>query len=168
MVSYSKEIIFLAKFFAIFFTAEFLINTFRAPMLENFLSGSVAQILGLQSFGNLIFVTTGAFEITPSCTGLVGASILGAIIFSLKKPQIKQKISVFIAGTLLLFVLNYLRLILVVLAGKYHGLEVAEIVHVVSWFSTAIFVLLIWYEFTKKLTGVKNFSGFFSALRLSA
>jgi len=155
-----KELIFFAKFFGIFLGLEYLIITLDFSPFQEFIATSQAAILGITSVGNLIFVKNGAFQIVPSCIGLVSGSVLAAAVFSLKKPELKQKILVFLSGFVLLIILNYFRVLLVIWTGNEFGLEIAEYVHVATWFTTAIFVLGLWYYFTKKITGVKNFSGF--------
>ncbi len=155
-----KEILFLAKFFAIFLILEWAINTIDLSAAQALIASTVAGFMGLKTVGNLIFVSDGAFEIVPSCTGLVSTGILAAIIFSMKKPELGKKIAIFAAGSLLLIALNYFRVMTVVLIGKLYGVQAGEITHIISWFSTAAFVIGLWYYFTKKITGVKNFSGF--------
>ncbi len=114
----------------------------------------------MPSSENLVFVKDGVFEITPSCTGLVSTSILAAIVYSLKKSGLKRKTLIFLAGASMLIFLNYFRVLAVLWTGKEFGTNAAGITHVVSWFSTTIFVLVLWYYFTKKITGAKNFSDF--------
>ncbi|HLC92814.1 MAG TPA: archaeosortase/exosortase family protein [archaeon] len=155
-----NEISFLVKFFAVFGIAELLIFLLDFSVLQNRIASEVAGFFGLEYFGNTIFVQGGAFEIVSSCTGIVSISILASIIFSLKKPPLRQKAGIFIAGAALLLALNYLRVFLVIFAGKEYGIFAGEVVHIVSWFTTAAFVIGLWYYFTKKITGVKDFSGF--------
>jgi len=155
-----KELLFFAKFFGIFLALEYLIITLDFSQFQEFIASSQAAILGITSYNNLIFVKNGAFQIVPSCTGLVSGSVLAAAVFSLKKPGLKEKIIVFLSGFFLLIILNYFRVLLVIWTGNEFGIEIAEFVHVVTWFTTAAFVLGLWYYFTKKITGVKNFSGF--------
>ncbi|MCR4368771.1 MAG: exosortase/archaeosortase family protein [archaeon] len=151
---------FLAKFFAIFALAELLLFTLDLSIIQNFIASSIALQLGLDFAGNYIFAKGGVFVIVPSCTGLVGTSVLGAIIFSLKKPEVRQKIAIFFAGAILLIILNYFRVLFVVWLGAEFGMGLAEIAHVVSWFVASSFVIVLWYFFTKKAAGIKDFSGF--------
>jgi len=160
MKKHKKKIAFLLKFFAIFAFAEILIFYVDFSALENFIAAQSASYFGLPWSGNAIFVPDGTFLITSSCTGLVSMSILAAIIFSLRKPKLEQKFGIFIAGAALLFILNYIRVFLVVGIGKYHGIAAGEIAHVISWFTTAALVLILWYYFTKKVAKVKDFAGF--------
>lgn len=155
-----KEVIFLVKFFTIFVVFEAIINFVGAGLLQDTITASIADFFSLPSKGNMIAVSEGFFEINPSCTGLVSTIILGAIIFSLRKPELKEKAIIFTAGAILLLVLNYFRVLLVIYFGVNYGMDAAGLVHILSWFSTTVFVIGIWYLFTKKITGVKNFAGF--------
>jgi len=155
------ELFFLAKFFIIFSALEAGINYFGFEGLQGFIAASQAALLGLRSAGNLVYLQGGGiFEVSPSCTGMVSGGILFAIVFSLKKPQIWKKAIIFLAGAILLLILNYFRVIAVLWTGKAYGAGAADIVHVASWFSTTLFVLALWYYFTKKITGAKDFSDF--------
>ncbi len=159
-MKYAKEIGFLAKFSLIFAAGELLLLKVGAAPLQEFIASTQASIFGLESLGNLIVLRGGALEIVPSCTGLVSGTILAAIIFSLRKPEMKEKIITFLAGLAVLLALNYLRLIFVVWVAKDFGLAEAEFAHVVSWFATTAFVIGVWYFATKRVAGVKSFSGF--------
>ena len=155
-----KELLFLLKFFMIFAAAEALLIYADFSTLESFIAGSAAQWLGLAHSANLIFLQDGTFEINSHCTGLVSASVLAAIVFSLRRPDLPKKAGIFLAGFSLLLVLNYFRVFLVVWTGKTYGIGAGEIVHVASWFTSAAFVLALWYYITKKITGADDFSGF--------
>ncbi len=152
---------FLAKFFAIFSLLEAAVNWAGFSGLQEFIASSTGAALGLRTLGNLVFLDgAGIFEINPSCTGLVSSSILFAIVFSLRRPQLWKKAAIFLCGSALLLALNYFRVLAVLWAGREFGAAAADAVHVASWFSTTLFVLALWYYFTKKITGAKDFSGF--------
>ncbi|HLC78963.1 MAG TPA: exosortase/archaeosortase family protein [archaeon] len=159
-MKWEREAAFFVKFFLIFFAAEFLIFALDFSLLENFIAKTIGDFFSLSNSSNMIFVGGSIFEITASCTGLVSSSVLGAIIFSLKKPRIREKIGIFFAGVVLLLVLNYFRVIGVIFFAKEFGVQAGEITHTLSWFATSVFIIVLWYYFTKKFTGAKNFSGF--------
>ena len=154
------EIVFLAKFFAIFLALEAIVNILDFSALQEFIAKSLAAVLDLRSSHSTVFVQGGSFEINASCTGLVSSSVLAAVVFSLKKPDIRSKAIIFISGSLLLLLLNYLRVLVVLWAGKEFGTAAAEALHIASWFTTTAFVLGLWYYFTKKVTGSKSFADF--------
>ncbi len=155
-----KELAFLLKFFVIFAAVEALLLYADFSLLENYIAASAANWLGLPHSANLIFLPDGTFEINSQCTGLVSAGVLAAIVFSLRKPDLGKKAAIFLAGFALLLVLNYFRVYLVVWAGKAYGIGAGEMVHVASWFTTAAFVLALWYYFTKRVAKTKDFAGF--------
>lgn len=155
-----KQIVFLVKFWVLFLVAEIVLNYFGVVWLQKEIASRIAIILNLPYQNYFIFVNDGAFEINASCSGLVSASILGALVFSLRKPSFDKKIVIFLVGSLILVLLNFFRVLLVVWVGSVYGLSVAEFVHVATWFATTFFVLACWYYFTKKISKVKDFSGF--------
>jgi exosortase/archaeosortase family protein len=155
-----REAFFILKFFAIFLILELALHIIGFEQLQNMIAKSQAKVFNLVSEGNNIFLDAGVFEINPSCTGLVSGIILAAIIFSLKKPDLPKKIFILISGSLVLFVINYFRVLIVIWAGIEFGMQAAEAVHVVSWFSTTFFVFGAWYYFTKLVSGAKNFDDF--------
>ena len=155
-----REWVFIGKFVVIFSVLEFIIFNVDMSFLQFFITQTQANFFNLQFRNNLIFVKDGTFAIVPSCTGVVSGSILAGIVFSLKKPELKKKIGVFLAGLAALLFLNYFRIMFVIWVGKEYGLEIADWVHVVTWLFTAVFVIGAWFVVTKKVTGVKDFQGF--------
>ena len=77
-----NKIVFLAKFFALFFILQFLVVVFDLSFMQNAIASGISELVGIEHSGKFVFVEGGAFEITPSCTGLVSAAILAEIIFS--------------------------------------------------------------------------------------
>ncbi|MEW6295481.1 MAG: exosortase/archaeosortase family protein [Candidatus Diapherotrites archaeon] len=134
-----------------------LVWTVDLKFLEDWLAGTEAGFTGLQSKGNIIFLKEEKIEINPSCTGLISASILAAVIFSLRKPEIKKKILIFLGGTIILFLLNIARVYFVLLIGISYGAQTAEFAHQLTWLSTAAFIVILWYYFTLRITKSKEF-----------
>tara|TARA_Y100000310_G_scaffold280829_1_gene300833 strand:+ start:3596 stop:4006 length:411 start_codon:yes stop_codon:yes gene_type:complete len=131
-----------------------------APLspLQNAIAGFEAGLLGLARDGNVIGIAGGLFVVSASCTGLVSASVLAAIIFSLKKPVLKKKLVIFATGAIALFLLNLVRVYIVLLVAINFGSAAADLAHTISWFSTAALILAAWYLGMKKLIGIKDFS----------
>jgi exosortase/archaeosortase family protein len=110
-----------------------------------------ASILGLEFIGNIVFVDGSRFIITNYCTGLMSGAILASIIFALKRPEIKQKLLLFLFGFCLLLVINVPRLLLVLASAK-AGFD-AELIHTITWFVMSVIILVVWYFGTKSITG---------------
>ena len=153
-----KELAFLIKFFLIYGLLQTII--YFAPL--NFITESIAAfeayLLGLESKGSKIIFDTMTFVINNSCTGLVSASVLAAIVFSLKKPGVKKKLIIFVPCAVLLFIVNLFRVYLVIITGIKFGSSAAEIMHVLSWFLMSGVIIALWYIATKKVLGSKSFS----------
>lgn len=151
---------FCAKFFLIFGIFYYAILLVNISFFENAIAAFQANLLGLNFKENQIFVNNSIFLIVSSCTGVVSTIILGSIIFSLKKPQIKEKAAIFLAGTLLLMIVNQFRLYFVLWSAILFGVQVAELVHIVSWFATTVAIIFAWFYFTKRITKIEDFDGF--------
>ena len=151
------ELVFLLKFFIIYGVLQYVI--YVAPM--HFITDSIASLeasfLGLKNVESTILFDSVSFVINNSCTGFVSASILAAIVFSLKKPNLKKKLYIFVACALALFVINLVRVYLVILFGIRFGVTLAEFAHIISWFLMSAAIIVCWYVATKKIIGVKEF-----------
>jgi exosortase/archaeosortase family protein len=155
--------LFLLKFFVIFTILSTIINLLDLTMLNSWLayiSATTSTNLlvgpGLFVLDNVIFLNGNKFIVTNSCTGLVSASILASVIFSLKKPEIKKKIVLLLVGTIILLFFNIPRLMLVLLSAK-AGFD-AELIHIFTWYIMSGLILLIWYYGTKRFTNIDDFS----------
>jgi len=144
-----KLFLFLIKFFVIFFVLSTLIGLVDLSFFTNYLTILVAKLANANFVGNVIFVGKASFIVSNYCTGLMSASILAAIIFALRKPELKKKILLFAFGLCLLLVVNVPRLLLVVLAAQ-SGFD-AELVHTITWFLMSALILIIWYYGTKRI-----------------
>jgi|SRR3989344_2867190 len=151
-----KMVFFLFKFFLIFFSLQFLAVLLDFSFLENTLASWEGNWAQIPVFENRLLVFGTFFVVNAQCTGIVSSIILAAVIFSFNKPGLGKKTVWWLVGTMALFALNLVRLFLVLWVAKTHGLYWAEIAHQVSWFSTAVFILLIWLSLAPKMAGVKN------------
>jgi len=121
-----KAIIFLVKFFLIYAVLQTLILAMPLTFLQESIASSQASLLGLESSGSQIFFNSHVFEIVANCTGLMSISVLAAIVFSLRKPALKKKATLFALGTIILFPLNFARVYLVLAAALYLNPGMAE------------------------------------------
>ena len=153
----AKAAIFLAKFFAIYSIGQALLLAAPLGRLEESIAAWEAAALGIPAAGKILFVGGGSLEIGANCTGLMSGLILAAIVFSLRKPNLKKKAEITAIGAAGLFLLNLLRVYIVLLAGVLWGAPAGETAHVVSWFAVAGMVLLFWHFLTKRIGGAGNF-----------
>ncbi|MEK6958651.1 MAG: archaeosortase/exosortase family protein [archaeon] len=151
-----KLLWFLAKFFGIYFALTILIELADLSFLTQAIAKIAGDALGMAVSGSIVQINGHTYTISNSCTGLASASILAAVIFSLKKPELVKKVMLFIAGTLILLLANIPRVMLVLVAAK-AGFD-ANMVHTLTWFLMSAIILLIWYYGTKKMGKVKDFS----------
>jgi exosortase/archaeosortase family protein len=90
----------------------------------------------------------------------VAGFILIAIIFALKKPELKDNIAIAVLGSAALLLINLLRVYLVLLAAISFGVQWAEAMHFFSWFVMAALVIGIWYYSVTRVYKKKNLDGF--------
>jgi len=150
-----KLFLFLVKFFGIFAISNILLGLVNLFAFTSLLANVCGNFLGLGVSGSTVFVGVSQFVITNSCTGLVSASILGSIIFSLKKPKFEIKLVLFLWGSIALLLFNIPRLLLVLFAAK-SGFD-AELVHEFTWFLMSAIVLALWFFGTKRITNISEF-----------
>ncbi len=155
-----KSLIFLVKFVAIFAFFHALLFVLDISFLQNSIASLEAKAFGLASESNRIFFDDAVFLIVPSCTGLVSTIVLGAVIFSLKKPELKKKIIIFLTGSIALMLLNLIRVYFVLWAGVNFNPKITELTHIISWFFVAFLILFLWYYLTKKICKIKSFDNF--------
>ena len=152
-----KQIEFIVKFLAIFIVGELLIPFLPLGGIQEGIAGFEAPLLGLRAVHNTIPIQETVFVVNEHCTGVVSSLILLAIIFALRKPELKIKIGLWVAGSIVLFLANLVRVYLVLLAGVMWGGEIAELLHTISWFGVSVLILIVWYYATKKIAGIKQF-----------
>lgn len=152
-----KTLRFVLKFFLLFGVMETALFMADISFLEGAITSFEAAVLGLPYAGNMVLVNGQAFRINESCTGLASGIMLASIVFALRKPGIREKAGIFIAGFAALFCLNLARVCLVLLSAELYGAGFAEMLHVASWFAAAGLVLLLWHALTKRIAGISEF-----------
>lgn len=153
-----KIILFLAKFFALFFICYGLLFAANPIGVESGIAQFEAGLIGAQSSENKIAIGEKIFVINESCTGLVSVAILFAIVFALRKPELASKIRIFIAGAIVLMLLNLARVYIVLYAAINFGFADADFLHSITWVATAAIILALWYFATKKISKVEKFN----------
>ncbi len=158
---------FLMRFFFIFIGVELLLYAFPPLPYQEWLASSLGTAFHLPFHFIWVSLTNGQFEITPSCTGLTSASLFLGLIWGFHSIP-RKKIGVSILGIFFILVLNYFRLFIVVGAGRTHGLGVAEILHVLSWFILSGIAFGMWLHILRRETGEKDWRKIGKALMKSA
>jgi len=153
-----KLSIFVLKFCIIFGILLFVLETLPFYWLQNAIADVEASTLGLKNEGNQIIVSAEqSFIIDRECTGLISIFTLASVVFALRRPEIKNKMLLFGAGAIALFVINIIRIYFLLWAGMLFGFAMIELAHVATWFVMAFAVIALWYVLTKKVAGIKKF-----------
>jgi exosortase/archaeosortase family protein len=152
-----RNAIFMLKFFVIYGVLQAIID--YAPM--TFITESIARFEGAlisrPVIGSSIYVDGVEYIITNSCTGFVSLSILAAVVFGLRKPEIKKKVLLLGLGALILLPSNLVRVFAVLIVGANFGPFWADLTHKTSWFMMSGLIIGVWYYATKRFAGIRNF-----------
>jgi exosortase/archaeosortase family protein len=148
-----KLLIFLSKFFMIFFVLEIILLNLKIDFYNSFLAFVTSAYLGFLNEGNKIFLYGAVFVVDNSCTGFVSIIMLASLIFSIKGNLFK-KTKFFIFGALVLLLINIFRIMLVLL-GANIGFN-SNLIHTLTWFIMSGIVLGLWYYFITKILLIKN------------
>jgi len=155
---HKRELIFLIKFFLIYGVLQAIIQIAPMGFVTEPIASFEAALFGLESEHNSIIAGPATFVINNSCTGFVSVSVLAAIVFSFRRPKLKKKLAVFIPCAIALFIINLLRVYIVLFFGIMVSYQLAEPVHVASWFLMSGAIIALWYEGTRRLAGIKDLS----------
>ena len=148
-------VLFLLKFFIIFFVISTLIEFLDLSYLREFITYISATYTGVAFSGSIISIGLTKFVVVNSCTGLVSGAILIALLFAGRKPTLQKKLLLTVFGVCLLLIVNIPRVMLVLISAKV-GFD-AELVHTLTWFLMSGLVLVVWYYGNKAL-GITNFN----------
>lgn len=147
----SKEFFFIIKFFVIFGILSLILEIIQFTWLQEFLATIIGNALNLKVIGTQIITKASIFNINNFCTGLMSASIYLSIVFAFRKPELKIKALIAVTGILLLFLVNILRVYFVIFVGI-NSFQLAEILHILTWFIMSGAIITFWYWLTKKIT----------------
>jgi exosortase/archaeosortase family protein len=153
---HKRELIFLIKFFLIYGILQAIIQIAPMDFVTEPIASFEASLLGLKSEQNSIIAGPATFVINNSCTGFVSVSVLAAIVFSFRRPELRRKLAVFVPCAVTLFFINLLRVYIVLFFGITVSYELAEPVHVASWFFMSGAIIALWYEATRRFAGIKD------------
>ena len=116
------------RFILVFFVSYFLLLAIGVFIFGNFLVGLEEQII-FWLLGN--GVNYEAFDFVVYCSGIVSISAYLGVVVALKAIKQKTPLKLVVASVIILFLLNLLRIMLVMLSEKI-GLH--NPLHVASWF----------------------------------
>ncbi|MBI4043297.1 MAG: exosortase/archaeosortase family protein [Candidatus Diapherotrites archaeon] len=151
-----KGIAFMLRFFALYAVLQALLVVAPLSVLQNALAGFVGSVLSIPHAGPYLFLNGAVFEITNSCTGLVSGIILASVVFAFRKPDLKTKARLFLAGFFVLFPLNVVRVLGIVWVARETNPLWAEGLHIATWFLVSVLVLGLWYYLSTRFAGVKR------------
>ena len=152
-----ESVHFILKFCIIttlFFTVYYLLIDYLQGLLFGtaWLAGTLANSLGISVTINGVLIDVGptTLEIIPECTGIFAIFVTISCILSYPADITKKGIGILIITPMILL-LNLLRLIILIIVGKYF-FEVFEYVHSYLWQATfIIFIIFAWFLWIDKV-----------------
>jgi len=129
--------------------------TFVSLILETrvnfaYLTVKILNILGYNSVNNIFLINSHSIEINNFCSGFYSISLFLLLILSpITKIPKKRKILVSIFGSLLIFLLNLIRILFIFIGALF--IQNIEFLHIFGWFFIGFFIFLIWILETSKI-----------------
>ena len=142
---------FLIKPEFFYFSLLFLTMAFPYLFLK-FLSYNVEFI-----FASKTLIVNGIeFEFVKACIATSAYYLLALLILTTKDIDLKKSIKMFLLGGLLIFVMNVLRVTLLIIVVKNFGINWFEAIHLTFWYVvSSVYVFLIWI-FLIRFYKIKN------------
>lgn len=141
---------FVLRFLIIFTLVETFLYYFPPLFYQEWLAAQTAQLLNLEWKGISILVHGSVFTITSFCTGLTTWGVWLGLVGGFSLPAWNEKIRLAILGLGGVLILNTIRIIGIVYAGKLWGVGAADALHTLTWFILSLLVLGTWITVMKK------------------
>lgn len=94
---------------------------------------------------NAIIVSDYSFSIISACTALIAYILLTVLILTTRKITLKERIKLFFIGSLGIYLMNILRIFILIAIYLEYGKNYFEAVHLVFWhLVSTLIVALIW------------------------
>lgn len=124
------------RFIVAFFISYFLFLAISVFVFGNFLVGLEEQII---YFLLKDTVNYQAFDFVVYCSGIVSVSAYLGVVVALRTIKEKIDLKLVVASVIILFLLNILRIMVVMLSESW---ELHEPLHVISWF--VMLFVIVW------------------------
>jgi len=148
-----------------FLDNEFLVNIFLTRPLGALLSVLGYELFVTEKYIHMMDLTTDSImivSIAESCSGIYSVFIFLCALFSYliveyRNIGIGTCFLIIGFGTLIAYLSNMLRMIIVILSGHYMGIETLLFVHkYIGWILFTFWLFLFWYFLEKMLTSNKS------------
>ncbi len=108
-------------------------------------------------FSSKILIVNGIeFEFVKACIATSAYYLLALLILATKDIGLKKSLKMFLLGSLLIFIMNILRVILLIIVVMNLGVDWFDAVHLTFWYVvSSVYVFLVWI-FLIRLYKIKN------------
>ena len=99
---------------------------------------------------NFIFFKNIIVQFIPECSAYLAYYLLFFLIITTKDINFKKRIKIFLLGSLIILLVNLIRIIILILILDKYGLDLFNKIHILTWsLIGSIFVALIWIFLVK-------------------
>lgn len=100
---------------------------------------------------NSVIIGSNTLKFIPACAAVSAYLLLAILVLLTKDICIKTRIKMFIAGSLLIFLANLIRIDLLIIILIKYGVDYFRTLHLFFWhIVSSVFVALIWIYLVKK------------------
>ena len=124
----------------------FFIFQFLATKITLYTAYLLLKIFG-QTFliDNFIFFNKTIVEFIPACSASLAYYLLFFLIILTKDIKFLKRIKIFLLGSLIILIVNLIRIIILILILDNYGIDLFNKIHILIWsFIGSIFVALVW------------------------
>ncbi len=131
-------------FYDVFYSIIYPLTVYPAYFFTNLFYGAYLV-------GNSIFVSGNVVNIIPACVAGIAYSLLLFLILFTKGISFGKGLKMFVVGSLLILVMNVLRIDLLIYVLVEFGSDLFDKVHLVFWnFISGLYVAFVWIFLVKK------------------
>jgi exosortase/archaeosortase family protein len=95
--------------------------------------------------GNLLFVKGMAFKFVEACVASLAYSLIFILVMLTSDLNLRKRVLIILTGWLLIFVMNVMRIIVLVSVAVNHSEELFKSLDIVIWLGiSGVFVALVW------------------------
>lgn len=100
---------------------------------------------GASLVSDVIFVGGYSFEIVGACVASLGFYLIWVLMLLTKDVSLKKRIGLFLGGSVLLFIMNVIRIVVLVAIALNYGMDTFNSVHLIFWYIVSgVYVAFIW------------------------
>lgn len=150
-MKYTKKLVLRLIFIALFIYLYQFLDNILTPITIYFSNLILNLFYSSTILNNSIYFQDKAVEFVPACIALTAYSLLFLLIILTKDISLKNSIKMFLFGSLLIFVMNIIRIEILLFLLIKNNYNLFEQVHLLFWnFVSGLYVAFVWIVLIKK------------------